>query len=178
MTVIPPTHPPHLRKEDLCIHEAAHVVAAWQLGRVVARVTFDHATWSGLTFVAFATSALDEDDTSDYARELAEGDVIVLHAGMAAQRIFNYEGSLRCTPRTDLDSVRAILTPFESDRAVLLAWSTYLAERALVLVREPETWRRIEEVARYLSTRSRVSRRQLAALHARLFAAEPMERTA
>jgi hypothetical protein len=168
MTTLPISHVPRSRREDFLIHEAAHVVAAWELGRTVTLVTFDHETWSGRTHIEFATSALAEDDTSDRARELAEDDVIILHAGMAAQRTYNYEGAVRCTPRTDLDSVALILTPFETDPALLLAWSTYLAERALVFVRRPDTWRRIEELANALSRRCRLSRRQLNALRRRL----------
>jgi hypothetical protein len=166
-------HPPRARKEDFLVHEAAHVVAAWELDSTVARVTFDHTTWSGRTH--FATTMSDESDTSDYTRELAERHVIILHAGMAAQLVFNYEAALRCTPRSDLDSVLVILMAFERDPAVVLAWSTYLAERALALVRRPETWRRIEEVTRFLGRRSHISRRQLTALRQRVFTPDVTE---
>jgi hypothetical protein len=178
MTNVAVPDAPDSHKEDFLIHEAAHVVAAWELGRPVRLVTFDHATWSGLSYIEFATSALPESDSSDHARALAESDVIVLHAGMAAQRVFNYEAAICCTPRADLDSVALILTAFERDSSLLLAWSTYLAQRALILVQQPETWTRIEEVARILASRSRLSHRQLTLIRGRLFPRpEPQENT-
>jgi hypothetical protein len=165
MTRIPEKYRPQL--SDLRVHEAAHAVVALELGLQVDHVRFTNATGQGrcrLTYCFTTVASL----TTPEAREAIERDAMAVHAGYAAQRVFAYERTLYVSPRHDLDLVRSLLGLVEDDERLILAWSTYLAERAIAYVQRDRTWRCILALADHLPARGRLTGLQVSSFLAQV----------
>jgi hypothetical protein len=144
---------PHMQLEDLLVHEAGHAVIAWELGVEIAELTFDLTTWiGGMRFVG-GMFHFEGDLGSEMAREAAELDLLVFHAGMVAQREFHYDSAHGTGPSVDLRGVMRTCQQIESDLDCIDAWSNYIEERVRVMVQRPATWRSILALAEEIRRR-------------------------
>jgi hypothetical protein len=132
---------------DYLVHEAAHAVMAWELGIEIDVLRVNLDSWNGMMTFFGAMYHFEGDTGSDAAREAAEIDMLIFHAGRVAQREFNYDGSHAYIPTIDLKGVMHTCQQVESDLDLIDAWSTYMEERARVMVRRPATWRSILALA-------------------------------
>ena len=136
---------------DILIHEAGHVVTAWELGVPIESVVVSRHDRLGDTY--FASDIDTEHDTADQ-RTVAERTMLVHHAGFLAQRRFHYDGTQQTHPISDYLAVLRIAARLERDEALINTWSAYIANRARTMIEQPATWARIRALAIELARRS------------------------
>lgn len=138
---------------DVLVHEAGHAVAAWELGVRIGAIHVHVRVREGrMTFTSDVRLGRFPAG-SDALRLAVERDMVVLHAGLVAQRRFHYEGAWGVVPRTDYEGVLATALHVETDLHLIDEWSDYAEERARTLLELPQTWRRVEALAVELARR-------------------------
>jgi hypothetical protein len=138
---------------DVLVHEAGHAVAAWELGVRIGAVNIHVRAREGRMTFASDVGLGRFPAGSDALRLAVERDMVVLHAGLVAQRRFHYEGAWGVVPRTDYEGVLATALQVETDLRLIDEWSDYAEERARALLELPQTWRRVEALAVELAWR-------------------------
>lgn len=159
---------PHLELDDLLVHEAGHAVIAWELGVGIIDLTLDPATWVGGMRFCGGMFHFEGDLGSEMAREAAELDLLIFHAGIAAQREFHYDSVDDNGPSVDLRGVMRTCQRIESDIACIDAWSNYIEERVRVMVQRPATWRSILALGEELRRRPVMSGAEVSAFLRRI----------
>lgn len=138
---------------DVLVHEAGHAVAAWELGVRIGAIHVHLRVREGRMTFASDVGLGRFPAGSDALRIAVERDMVVLHAGLVAQRRFHYEGAWGLVPRTDYEGVLATALEAETDLRLIDEWSDYAEERARTLLELPQTWRRVEALAVELARR-------------------------
>lgn len=138
---------------DVLVHEAGHAVAAWELGVRIGAIHLHLRAREGRMTFASDVGLGRFPAGSDALRLAVERDMVVLHAGLVAQRRFHYEGTWGLVPRTDYEGVLATALQAETDLRLIDEWSDYAEERARTLLELPQTWRRVEALAVELARR-------------------------
>ena len=138
---------------DVLIHEAGHAVAAWELGARIGVIHVHVRVREGRMTFASDVGLGRFPARSDALRIAVERDMVVLHAGLVAQRRFHYEGAWGLLPRTDYEGILATALQVETDLRLIDEWSEYAEERARALIELPQTWRRVEALAVELARR-------------------------
>jgi hypothetical protein len=154
MTPVRPATPS--QPADLFVHEAGHAVIAWELGITIEDIRFSTKNWSGLMHFVGGMYRFEGDLASERAREAAEKDMLIYHAGLVAQRLFHYDSALG----PSVIDVRGLINTakmVEDDVNLIDAWSDYIEERVRVMLCRPATWQRViafaPEIARRLYLR-------------------------
>lgn len=138
---------------DVLVHEAGHAVAAWELGVRIGAIHVHLRVREGRMTFASDVGLGRFPAGSDALRLAVERDMVVLHAGLVAQRRFHYEGTWGLVPRTDYEGVLTTALQAETDLRLIDEWSDYAEERARTLLELPQTWRRVEALAVELARR-------------------------
>lgn len=153
---------------DLLVHEAGHAVIACELGVRIVELRFSMKDWSGRMRFAGATHCLDDDLASDHAREAAEKDMLIFHAGRMAQLLFHYDSVRGCRNTVDLQGIMNACRTVEEDTTVIDAWSDYTEERVRVMLYQPSTWARVIALAPEIARRLYLTGDEIAAFLARV----------
>jgi hypothetical protein len=132
---------------DVLVHEAGHAVAAWELGVRIGVIHVDLRVCEGRMTFASDVGHGRFPAGSDALRLAIEREMLVLHAGLVAQKRFHYEGAFGLVPRTDYEGILATALQVETDLRLIDAWSDCAEERARALIELPQTWRRVEALA-------------------------------
>lgn len=132
---------------DVLVHEAGHAVAAWELGVRIGAIHVHLRVREGRMTFASDVGLGRFPVGSDTLRQAIEREMVVLHAGLVAQRRFHYEGAWGLVPRTDYEGILATALQVETDLRLIDEWSDYAEERARALMELPQTWRRVEALA-------------------------------
>ncbi len=148
---------------DLLVHEAGHAVIAWELGVRIVELRFSIKDWSGRMPFDGAAYCLAGDVTSDRAREAAEKDMLVFHAGRMAQLLFHYKGVYGHRNSIDLRAIMNVCRTVEEDTAVIDAWSDYIEERVRVMLCQTATWGRVIALAPEIARRLYLTGEEIAA---------------
>jgi hypothetical protein len=138
---------------DMLVHEAGHAVVAWELGLEIVHLRFSSKDWSGRMPFLGGLYRFEGDPTSERAREAAEQDMLVFHAGLMAQRLFHYESTHHSVPAVDLLGVWDSCHALEDDVALIDEWSDYIEERVRVMLYKPATWARVVALAPEIARR-------------------------
>jgi hypothetical protein len=138
---------------EVLVHEAGHAVAAWELGVRIGAIHVHVRTREGRMTFASDVGLGRFPIGSDALRFAIEREMVVLHAGLVAQRRFHYEGAWGLVPRTDYEGILATALQVETDLRLIDEWSDYAEERARTLLELPQTWRRVEALAVELARR-------------------------
>jgi len=138
---------------DILVHEAAHAVVAWELGLTIVHIRFSSGDRSGEIPFQGRMHEYDGVVSSDEAREAAECDLLVYHAGMVAQRLFHYETARSSAGPVDAAGIMSICRMVEEDTAVIDEWSEYIEERVRVMLSRPATWARVIALAPEIARR-------------------------
>jgi len=147
---------PSTQPADLFVHEAGHAVIAWELGVKITELYFSPKVWLGrMTFIGGVVT-FQGDRASERAREAAEKDMLIFHAGLMAQRLFHYDSACGHSSM-DVKGLMDTAQMVEDDVDLIDAWSDYIEERVRVMLCRPETWHRVialaPEIARRLYLR-------------------------
>jgi hypothetical protein len=132
---------------DVLVHEAGHAVAAWELGVRIGAIHVHVRVREGRMTFASDVGLGRFPVGSDALRLAIEREMVVLHAGLVAQRRFHYEGAWGLVPRTDYEGILTTALQVETDLRLIDEWSDYAEERARALLELPQTWRRVEALA-------------------------------
>lgn len=162
---------------DLFVHEAAHAVIAWELGITIDDLCFSTKHWSGRMHFR-GMDRFEGDLASERAREAAEKDMLVYHAGLMAQRLFHHASALGPSV-IDVRGLIETARTIEDDVGLIDAWSDYLEERVRVMLCQPATWHRVIALAPEIARRLYLSGDDIGAFLERVDVAEavsPRER--
>ncbi|MEO8379054.1 MAG: hypothetical protein ABI779_05275, partial [Acidobacteriota bacterium] len=155
---------PDVQLADLLMHQAGHAVVAWELGVRIIELHFSLKAWSGLMpFAGAITSCFDRALAADAAREAAEKDMLIFHAGRMAQLLFHYDSVHGYRNSSDLRGVIDACRRVEDATAVIDAWSEYIEERVRVMLSAPGTWSRVLALAPEIARRLSLTGHQIAA---------------
>jgi hypothetical protein len=132
---------------DVLVHEAGHAVAAWELGVRIGAIHVHLRVREGRMTFASDVGLGRFPAGSDALRLAIDREMVVLHAGLVAQKRFHYEGACGLVPRTDYEGILATALQVETDLRLIDEWSDYAEERARALIELPQTWRRVEALA-------------------------------
>lgn len=138
---------------DVLVHEAGHAVAAWELGVRIGQIHVHVRVREGRMTFASDVQLGRFPAGSDALRLGIEREMVVLHAGLVAQKRFHYEGAWGLVPRTDYEGIAAAAQLVETDHRLIDEWSDYAEEQARALIELPATWRRVEALAIELARR-------------------------
>lgn len=141
-----------VRLADMLVHEAGHAVIAWELGVQIVELRFSMKDWSGRMPFAGAAQSLGG-EAADHAREAAEKEMLIFHAGRTAQLLFDYDSVHGYRNSIDLKGIMDACRTVEGDAAVIDAWSGYIEERVRVMLYQPSTWGRIIALAPEIARR-------------------------
>jgi hypothetical protein len=157
-----------VRLADMLVHEAGHAVIAWELGIQIVELRFSMKDWSGRMPFAGAAHCLDGDVASERAREAAEKDMLIFHAGRMAQLLFHYDSVHGYRNSIDLKGIMDACRRVEEHAAVIDAWSDYIEERVRVMLYQPSTWGRIIALAPEIARRLVLTGDEIAAFLTRV----------
>jgi hypothetical protein len=156
-----------VRLADMLVHEAGHAVIAWELGVQIVELRFSMKDWSGRMPFAGAAHRLGG-EASDHAREAAEKEMLIFHAGRMAQLLFHYESVRGYRNSIDLKGIMDACRTVEEHAAVIDVWSDYIEERVRVMLYQPPTWSRVIALAPEIARRLYLTGDEIAAFLTRV----------
>ena len=132
----------------LTIHAAGHAVMVIDLGLRLQRAGVSIQTGQCRVRYRQATSPFAELSHGDPAIRCAvETDVMVTLAGVAAESIYKHDAGTPHRHVEDQQTAERLLSALEDDPAVVMAWTTYLRERARAVLDEQARWARVTALA-------------------------------
>lgn len=148
---------------DMLVHEAAHAVIAWELGIPIVHLRFSPKDWSGEMPFKGGMHEYAGHLPSERAREVAEKDLLIYHAGMVAQRLFHYESARSYAGSIDAAGIMRVARMVEQDADLIDEWSEYIEERVRVMLYDPTTWARVVALAPEIARRLYLPGEEIAA---------------